>query len=45
LTEQLYGLLKGNIAPGSDSNSRYRDRAQHLSADDWRNSGNDEQAG
>jgi hypothetical protein len=45
LTEQLYGLLKGNIAPGSDPNSRYRERVQHLSADDWRNSGNDEQAG
>lgn len=45
LTEQLYGLMKGDIAPGSDSNSRYRERVKHLSADDWRNSGNDEHAG
>ena len=45
LTEQLYALMKGDIAPGSDSNSRYRERVKHLSAGDWRNSGNDEHAG
>ena len=45
LTEQLYGLMKGDVAPGSDSNSRYRERVKHLSADDWRKSGNDEHAG
>ena len=45
LSEQLYGLLKGDIAPGSDSNSRYRERVKHLSADDWRNLADDEHAG
>jgi hypothetical protein len=39
LTEQLFGLMKGDIAPGADSNSRYRERVKHLIADDWRNSG------